>query len=59
MFNMIDNIWLTMHMPSYKLNELSLSSESSGRDKESAKVLDRERGFIQVQEANVEPQKMA
>jgi hypothetical protein len=56
---MIDNIWLTMHMPSYKLNELSLSSESSGRDKESAKVLDRERGFIQVQEANVEPQKMA
>ena len=41
---MIDTIWLTM--PSYKLNELSLSSESIGRDKESAKILDRERGCL-------------
>ena len=49
---MIDTIWLTM--PNYKLNELSLSSESIGRDKESTKILDRERGlFIHVQEANV------
>ena len=41
---MIDTIWLTM--PSYKLNELSLSSESIGREKESAKILDRERGCL-------------
>lgn len=53
---MIDTIWLTM--PSYKLNELSLSSESIGRDNESAKILDRERGlFIHVQEANVKPKR--